>query len=149
MASIDLTKLNANSAEIQRIAAAAAAGDSAAIQAAQAAQLESDQAALDAATAQQASDIAPLSAQFPPPVATPLAVSPSSITGTVGATLSQTLAVTGGTAPFTFASSLADVTVSATGDVGGTPAAAEMGEITVTDSATPSPASVTVPVSIS
>src|ERR1700722_4838837 len=99
MASIDLTKLNANSAEIQRIGAAAAAGGSPAIRAAHAAQLENHQGPLDAATAQQAPDIAPLSAQFPPPVATPLAVSPSSITGTVGATLSQTLAVSGGTAP--------------------------------------------------
>ena len=69
MASLDLTKLNANSAEIQRIAAAAASGDGATAAAAAAAQLAQDQADLDAAVSTQATDIAPLSTEFPTPPA--------------------------------------------------------------------------------
>jgi hypothetical protein len=143
MASIDLSKAKANAAEIQRIAAVAASGDSAAIQAAVAAQLESDQAASDAQAEAEAADIAPLTAQFPPPVAaTPLSVSPTSLTSAVGATISDTLTVAGGTEPYAAVSSLADVSVSVSGtsvSVSGTPGAAETGTITISDAASSTP----------
>lgn len=76
-----------------------------------------------------------------------LAVNPTSITSTAGSALTQTLSVSGGAAPYSFASNLADVAVDASGVMSGTPAAAETGEITVSDSATP-PASASVSVTI-
>ncbi len=85
---------------------------------------------------------------LPPPPPSALSVSPASITGSVGAALTGTLSVTGGTAPYTFSSDLADVTVDNSGNYSGTPAAAENGTIRVNDSATP-PGLFKVPVTIS
>jgi hypothetical protein len=82
-----------------------------------------------------------------PPVPVALAVSPSTLSLTVGAAASVTLAVTGGTAPYAFSSSLADISVDASGAVTGTPAAAETGTITVTDSGSPALVE-TVPVTV-
>lgn len=65
MASLDLTALNANTDEIKRIAAAAAAGDGGTVAAAVAAQLESDQAQVAQVASDQAAAIAPLTAEFP------------------------------------------------------------------------------------
>ena len=84
------------------------------------------------------------SAATPPPAA--LAVNPTAITGAVGAAISTTLTVSGGTAPYAYASNLADVSVDASGVVTGTPAAAETGAITVTDA---SGAAVDVSVTVS
>jgi len=88
---------------------------------------------------------AALEAPAPSPVA--LSVSPSSISSAVGAAITQSLSVTGGTSPYTFDSSLADVLVDTSGNVTGTPTAAETGDIVVGDSATPSN-TVSVPVTI-
>jgi hypothetical protein len=82
----------------------------------------------------------------PPPVA--LSVTPTSLTGAVGQAFSATLAPAGGLEPYSFSSSLADLSVDATGAVSGTPAAAETGTITVSDSSSPTQ-SATVSVSIS
>lgn len=105
------------------------------------------EAAITAATTATQAMVDKIKAVLPAPPPPPaLAVSPSSITGAVGAGLTATLSATGGTAPYSFSSSLADVTVDANGAVSGTPAAAETGTITVTDSAG---ASVEVSVTIS
>ena len=66
-----------------------------------------------------------------------LTVSPASISSAHGVAINQRLSVSGGTAPYTFASSLADVHVDATGNVTGTPANAESGAIAVHDSSSP------------
>ena len=64
----------------------------------------------------------------------------------MGAAISTTLTVSCGTAPYAYASNLADVSVDASGVVTGTPAAAETGAITVTDA---SGAAVDVSVTVS
>jgi hypothetical protein len=71
------------------------------------------------------------------PTGPALSVEPTSISSAVGAALSGTITASGGTAPYAFSSSLADVSVDASGTLTGTPAAAETGTITVTDSSTP------------
>jgi hypothetical protein len=86
-----------------------------------------------------------VSSSLPPPPA--LAVSPASVASGVGQSISTTLVPSGGTAPYTFSSSLADVTVNAGGEVSGAPTSAETGTITVTDSSTP-PQTATVAVTI-
>ena len=78
-----------------------------------------------------------------PPAA--LTVSPTSISSAPGAGITQTLTVSGGTAPYTFASDLADVSVDGSGNVSGTPASPETGTITVSDAAgATAPVSVTI-----
>lgn len=85
-----------------------------------------------------------IAAAAPPPS---LSVSPGTLGLAVGAAVTGQLSVSGGTAPYSFVSSLADVTVDSSGNLGGTPAAAETGTITVTDSSTP-PLTADVPVSV-
>jgi hypothetical protein len=144
--SLDTSAIATAVTDLQTIATEIGTGDQAAIAAAVAAAQESDQAALDAAVAPLTAEIAALKAQLNPPVA--LSVSPASITGTAGTAITGTLSVTGGTAPYTFTSSLADISVDASGNLVGTPAAAEAGTITVTDSAsTHATASVSVTIS--
>lgn len=82
------------------------------------------------------------------PTTSPVTVSPASIASPVGTALATVLVASGGTPPYTSVSSLADVSVDALGNVTGTPAAAETGTITVSDSATP-PNTAVVPVTIS
>jgi hypothetical protein len=65
----------------------------------------------------------------------------------VGQSISAQIVASGGTPPYTYASGLGDVTVTATGEVAGAPAAAETGAIAVTDSSTP-PQSAEVSVTI-
>lgn len=89
----------------------------------------------------------PTPAPTPTPTPTALAVSPASISSGPGAAIAVALVASGGTAPYSFASNLADVTVDASGNVAGTPAAVETGAITVTDSSTP-PETADVPVTI-
>lgn len=84
----------------------------------------------------------------PPPAPVPLLVSPTSINGSVGQSLTDSLSVSGGTAPYSFSSSLGDVSVDSSGNVTGTPAAAETGSVTVTDSSSPA-LTADVPVTIS
>jgi len=104
--------------------------------------------ATDSSTPAITSASTPISISITGTVASSLAVSPTAVTGTAGSAVTGVLSVTGGTAPYTFASSLADVTVDTNGNLGGTPAAAEAGTITVTDSSTP-PQSAEVAVTIS
>jgi hypothetical protein len=80
----------------------------------------------------------------PPPPA--VSVSPAAISSAVGAGITVSLSVTGGTSPYSFSSSLGDVSVDSSGNVSGTPTAAETGLITVTDSGG---LTATVPVTIS
>lgn len=99
----------------------------------------SDQASIDAATARIQAVAASLNAAAPPATGSTgaLTVNPASISSPAGSAISQTLTPSGGDPPYTFTSSLADVTVDGSGNVTGTPAAAESGEITVADSASP------------
>lgn len=106
-------------------------------------------AAVDAAVKAETAKLSAVLNPTPPaPPASTLTVSPPSLSGAVGQLLAGTLSVTGGTAPYTFSSDLADVTVDGSGNYAGTPAAAENGTIRVNDSATP-PGLFKVPVAIS
>jgi hypothetical protein len=74
-----------------------------------------------------------------------LTVNPASVVSAHGTAINQRLVPTGGAAPYTFASNLVDVKVDASGNVTGTPAAAETGAITVRDGAA---ATANVPITI-
>lgn len=94
---LDVSAITAATTELERIAAAAQAGDSAAIQAAVAAAEESDQAALNTAVAPLTSAVASLTAEFPPKAASSLTVSPDPISISVGSTSPVALTFTGAT----------------------------------------------------
>jgi hypothetical protein len=70
----------------------------------------------------------------PTPSVGALSVSPTSIAGAAGIASNQSLSVSGGTPPYSFVSSLADVAVDIVGGVTIAPDAARTGTITVTDS---------------
>lgn len=131
-----ITLLNGLAAQL------AAAGTDPAALAAIVTQLQTNDAALAAAVAANTPAPPP-----PPPGPSPLTVSPSSLSLAVGGAVSGALTASGGVAPYSFSSSLSDVTVDGAGNLGGTPAAAETGSITVTDSSSPAQ-SVTVSVSV-
>lgn len=91
---------------------------------------------------------APTPTPAPAPTPEPITVSPDAISGTAGQGVTATLSVSGGTSPYEFSSDLSDISVDASGNVSGTPAAAETGTITVTDSSSPAlTASVSVTIS--
>jgi Tfp pilus assembly major pilin PilA len=69
------------------------------------------------------------------PPAPALTVDPTSISGTANSGVSATLNVSGGTPPYSFVSSLADISVDSNGVVSGSPTAAETGSIAVGDAA--------------
>jgi hypothetical protein len=104
-------------------------------------ELEANAGTLTGATAEA------VAADAAAPAEAPLTVSPTSITGTAGAEVTGELTVTGGIGPYTAVSSLGDIVLTGL-SYDGTPAVAETGTITVTDSTTP-PNSVTVDVTIS
>lgn len=138
MAAVDVTKLQANTAEITRIATVAAAGDSAAIQEAVAAQLESDQAAVDNAVAAQSSALAPLTAEFPPtaPPAS-LTVTPAAVSFTAGTAGTASVSISGGSPPYTAADLPSGITFNGSTFVAEAGNATGNATVVVSDSSTP------------
>lgn len=107
------------------------------------------------AGAQEAEDLTGISGAADPlvtaindaaaPVVTPLSVSPTTLSVTVGAAVTASLTASGGTGPYSFAASDSGLSVDASGNVTGTIAAAGASTITVSDSSSPVQ-EVTVPV---